>query len=109
MGVLEVEPRKIELGDLKVGETTTYNLPIKNTGDADMAGSKILLKKKGIDLLSEGNFGELAIKPGETVYVPCPVKSDEEGVLIEYIFIHSDARNVTDAGFKIVLMANFKK
>jgi len=109
MGVLEVEPRKVELGNLKIGTTTTYNLPIKNAGDADMKVSKVFLKKQDKDLLVENNLGELTIKPGETVYVACPVTSGEEGSYLEYVFIYSDARNVTEKGFKIVLIATFTK
>ena len=109
MGVLEVKPRKIALiGNLKTNSPFPFNIAITNTGDADMEVSKIVSKKRGTVFFDAAKRGKLIIKPGKTVHIETSIISEEKGRMIDYIMIHSNARNVTSKGYKVVLIGTFE-
>jgi len=69
MGVLAVNPRKIDLGKIKVNFATEFGITMENKGDAPMV----------------------------VVRLVC---------YLDYILIHSNARNVTKKGYKVVVVAS---
>lgn len=101
MGVLEVDPRKIELGEVKVGVPISGVIIVKNTGDATMELTKAVSKKYKTVYFS----GSASIPAGETFSIPLSVTAQEPGRYLDYIMIHSDARNVTKKGYKVVVTA----
>lgn len=101
MGVLEVEPRKIELGKVKVGVAVPGTISIKNVGDATMKVTKVVLKKSEVVCFD----GSVVIPAGKTHTMPFSVTVPEAGKYLDYALIHSDARNVTPKGYKVVVTA----
>ncbi len=109
MGVLEVKPRKIKLGSgLKTGTPIPVSFKIKNTGDADMKVTRIVLKKQKAVIFDRYENAAVIIKPGESRTIETNVSTDKPGRMLEYAMIHSDARNVTKKGYKVVLTATFE-
>lgn len=104
MGVVEVEPRKIDAGDLTLGQAKTVSLTIKNVGDADMLVTKVYSKKAETVHFDGQTAGPLTVKPGASVELPLELKPTEAGKYLDYVMIDSDARNVTDKGYKVVLV-----
>ncbi len=109
MGVLEVQPRKIALGDsLKAGSPLPFTISITNTGDAEMKITKIVSKKRKTLFFDSDRTGELIIKPGNTANIDTEVIYDSKGRMLDYIMIHSNARNVTSKGYKVILTGTFE-
>jgi len=108
MGVLSVDPRKIPVGTIHVGEPKSVNIFIKNTGDAPMQVNKIVGKKSGLIFFDATNKGPLLLKPGQNVPMPITVTASTPGNYVEYIIIESNARNVTADGYKVVIVGEAK-
>ena len=102
MGVLEVDPRKIALGEVKVGVAASGMITVKNTGDAPMKITKAVLKKAKTVCFE----GSVSIPAGKTHTISFSVTAPKTGRHIDYVLIHSDARNVTKKGYKVVVIAN---
>ena len=109
MGVLEVKPRKISLGGgFKTGSVIPVSFEIANTGDFDMEVTRIVLKKKKTILFDAAHSGVIIIKPGKKEKIETTITSDTSGRMLDYAMIHSDARNVTKKGYKVVVVATFE-
>ena len=108
MGVLEVEPRKVTAGEMVAGKPVPLEISIKNIGDADMVVKKVSLQKATSVFIDEVKTGLMTIKPGEAKSVSITVTANSPGNFIEYVLIQSDARNVTDAGYKVVVVGTAK-
>jgi hypothetical protein len=104
MGVLEVDPRKIDAGSLSVGKTTTVPLVIKNTGDADMQITKVYSKKHATVYFEAVAGGPMVIRPGQTETISLELTPNKTGRYLDYVMIDSDGRNVTDKGYKVVVV-----
>jgi hypothetical protein len=83
-------------------------LTIQNTGDAEMRVTRIVGRKSGVVFLDAADKGPLLLKPGQRVLVPVTLTADAAGNYVEYIIFHSDARNVTRDGYKVVLVGEAK-
>jgi hypothetical protein len=105
MGVLEVKPRKVSAGDIKLETPAPLEITVKNTGDAAMAITKIVSKKHGTVYFDAGTKGKIIIRPGETRTIPIIIIAEKQGRYLDYVMIHSDARNVTNKGYKVVVVA----
>ncbi len=105
MGVLEVQPRKVTVGDAKVGETTAAVIPVKNTGDATMHILKVESSKTNTVFFDSEKSEKIAIDPGQTKDVSITVTPAKAGRYMDYVMIYSDARNVTEKGYKVVVSA----
>lgn len=108
MGVLEVDPRKVSAGEININESVKIVLMVKNTGDAAMSITKAESKKQGTIFFDGAKSGNMIIPPGESREIPCEIVGKETGRYLDYIMIHSDARNVTDQGYKVVVVATVK-
>ena len=101
MGAVEVEPRKIEIGEIRVGVPAPGVIIVKNIGDAPTRLTKAVSKKYGTVFLKE----EVTVPPGETYRIPFVITASKLGRFLDYILIHADARNVTNKGYKVVITA----
>lgn len=109
MGVLEVKPRKITLaGNLKTNVPVPFTIAITNVGDADMEVTRIVSKKKKTVFFDSAKEGKFVISPGKTADFKTEVVSDKKGRMLDYIMIHSNARNVTSKGYKVILIGTFE-
>jgi hypothetical protein len=108
MGVLEVDPRKIDAGTLSVGQTTTVPLVIKNAGDADMQVTKVYSKKHAVVYFNAADGGPMVIRPGQAAPISLDLTPNKTGRYLDYVMIDSDARNVTDKGYKVVVVGIVK-
>lgn len=48
--------------------------------------------------------GELIIAPGAAKSLPLTVEARQKGRFMDYIMIHADGRNVTEVGYKVVVV-----
>lgn len=105
MGVLEAAPRKVVLGDVTLGTATDGEIVIKNTGDADMKITKVVSKK-----FKHVYFdGEVTIAPEGSHSFPIQVSAEKTGRYLDFVMIHSNARNVTKKGYKVIVTAAVKE
>jgi len=109
MGVLDVAPRKVEAGNMVVGKAVGLTISVKNTGDAPMRVDKIEAQKSGTIFLDAAKGGPMTLKPGEEKSLPVSVTATAPGNFVEYVMIFSDARNVTDKGYKVVVVGTAKQ
>lgn len=108
MGVLDVTPRKIAAGDMAVGKPVTLSFSITNTGDAPMKVEKVLGQKSGAVFFDAAKDGHMTLAPGQERNVSITVTAPAPGSYVEYVLVHSDARNVTDKGYKVVIVGTAK-
>lgn len=103
MGVLNVEPRKIELGEVAVGVAKPGTITVSNEGDATVTVNRMVSKKYKTVYFN----GSLSIPAGKTQTIPFSVTAPEAGRFLDYVMIYSpDARNVTPEGYKVVIAAD---
>ncbi|MBN1848478.1 MAG: DUF1573 domain-containing protein [Deltaproteobacteria bacterium] len=105
MGVLDVDPRKVSAGEIKINEPVKLLIMAKNTGDADLEITKVESKKSGMVFFDGATSGNMIIRPGEIREIPFEIVGKEAGRLLDYIMIYSNARNVTEQGYKVVVIA----
>ena len=109
MGVLKVQPRKIALGNqLKIGTPISFDIPLANTGDKVMEVTKVVSRKRKTVFFDEKNQGKIIIKPGEIHTIKTSVISTKKGRMLDYLMVHSNARNVTPKGYKVILIGTFE-
>jgi predicted component of type VI protein secretion system len=106
MGVLEVKPRKVSAGDIKLGTPAPLQINVENTGDADMAITKIVSKKHGTVYFDAVAKSKIILRPGEVRAIPIEIIVEKQGRYLDYVMVHSDARNVTTKGYKVVVVAS---
>jgi len=104
MGVLEVKPRKVSAGEIRVERPARIVIPIKNKGDADMVVTRVVSKKHDTVYFDAATGGKMSIRPGETLTVPIEIVAAKPGRYLDYIMIHADVRNVTAKGYKVVVV-----
>ena len=108
MGVLDVEPRKVEAGDMAVGKPVRLEFLLKNTGDAPLRVDKVAAQKSGAVFFDASRDGALTLGPGEERRIAATVTASAPGSFIEYAMVFSDARNVTEKGYKVVIVGAAK-
>lgn len=108
MGVLEVDPRKVEAGDMTLGKAVSLTIRIQNSGDAAMKVEKVTAQKSGAVFFDAAKSGTMTLKPGEEKTVAVSVTAVAPGNFVEYVMVFSDARNVTDKGYKVVVVGTAK-
>lgn len=99
MGVLRMEPRKTEVGELALNKENEVRIILENDGDARLTVTRIVSLKSEIEYYS----GQIEIAPGESQTVAFAVRPQEPGRYLERIVIHSDARNDTGNGYSGLL------
>lgn len=100
MGVMEVEPRKVDLGGLAAGKANHVTLTVTNAGDASMNVSAVKSQKSGETYWT----GNLTVAPGESSPIGFSVTPTKAGPFLDVVMIHSDARNDIGKGYKTVLV-----
>jgi hypothetical protein len=103
MGVIGVEPRKTEVGELKTGTGNEVRIVIVNEGDAPFTLSRIVSTKYETEYFAAGESGGIKIVPGEKYTMRLTVKPAEPGRFLDTILIYSDARNDIGNGYKALL------
>ncbi len=103
MGVLEMEPRKAQVGVLNLGKENEVLIVIKNTGDAPLAISRIVSTKFNTAYFDADKQGELVIAAGSQRIVNFRIKPVQTGRFLDTIMIHSNARNDIGKGYKGLL------
>jgi hypothetical protein len=104
MGVLEASPRKVEAGEMVPGKPVRLELSLKNTGNADMTVTSVMSRNTGMVYYDGATNGPMRIKPGTGRNVSITETAPAPGDFLDLILVYSDARNVTDQGFKVVVM-----
>ncbi len=104
MGVLEVSPRKLEAGSMSLDKPVELEIDIRNSGDAPLSVLKVLSQKSGKQYFPEGADGKMIINPGQGAKVKISLLATQKGRFMDFIMIHADARNVTDMGYKVVVV-----
>jgi hypothetical protein len=103
MGVIEMEPRKTEVGVLTVDKENEVGIVIKNPGDAALAVSRIVSTKFSTVYFDAEKTGELIIAGGGRRTLNLIVKPVQTGRFLDTIIIYSDARNDMGKGYKGLL------
>lgn len=104
MGVLEVNPRKLDAGKMTLNEPVRLELALRNIGDADLRIQTIISQKQEKQHFDAARDGELIIAPGASKSVPLVMEARQKGRFMDYIMVHADARNVTEVGYKVVVV-----
>lgn len=108
MGVLKVDKRKIIIEPARALETQAIEIPIRNTGDADLVVTKVISKKRGTLYYDQKKDGRFIIEAGKTRTLPLSITLPEKGRYMDSVMIHSNARNVTSKGYKLIFKADVK-
>ena len=104
MGVLRMEPRKTEVGDLAVNEKKEIQVVLENEGDAPLIVSRIVSQKTETEYYT----GSIEIAPGQSHTVTLVVQPETPGRYLERIVIYSDARNDIGKGYTGLLSGTLK-
>jgi len=104
MAVMEAEPRKVTAGEMVPGMPVNVRFSLKNTGSADMSITRIESKNTGAVYYDAATNGPMKIKPGANRNVCFAVTAPAPGDFMDLISVYSDARNVTNHGYKVVVM-----
>lgn len=109
MGVVEVKPRKLIVGDMPLGRVTTKDLKIVNSGDAAMSLTKVVSKKfKTVYFDAEKAGAPLEVKAGGEAVIKMELKPKKAGRYLDFVMIHGEARNITKKGYKVVVVGQGK-
>jgi hypothetical protein len=104
MGVMEVEPRKVNVGELAAGKMNTVPLKVTNTGDAAMKVTAVKSQKFGKTYWQ----GEKTVPAGQSATLDLSVAPGGQGRFLDIVMIFSDARNDIGKGYKTVLLGTAK-
>ncbi|GAU09508.1 hypothetical protein DPF_2235 [Desulfoplanes formicivorans] len=104
MGVIEVSPRKVDVGELTPDRQNQVQIMIKNTGDAPLTVTSITSMK----FKSTYFTGELVIPAGRSLPVTFGVRPVRSGRFLDILLVYSDARNDIGKGYKVVLSGTAK-
>ena len=108
MGVIEMEPRKTDVGDLAVNEENEVQIVIANTGDAPFTISRIASSKFDREYFNAGDSKGIELAAGEKRTIKLVVTPSEPGRFLDTILIYSDARNDIGKGYKGLLSGTAK-
>lgn len=103
MGVMEVEPRKVQVGTLASG-ANTVPLAVTNAGDAPMKVTSVKSQKFGKTYWE----GELTVAAGQSATIDLNITPEATGRYLDMVMVHSDARNDIGKGYKVVLIGSAK-
>lgn len=104
MGVMEVEPRKVDVGALAANKPGRVPLTVTNAGDAPMKVSAVKSQKFRKTYWE----GELTVAAGQSATIDLEITPAETGRYLDMVMVHSDARNDIGKGYKVVLIGSAK-
>ena len=99
MGVIRMEPRKTEVGELDANRENEVQILVENDGDAACTISSIVSQKSEIEYFKAEEGRGIEIAPGQNATIKLLVKPEEPGRYLERILIYSDARNDIGKGY----------
>ena len=108
MGVIRMEPRKTEVGELEVDRANEVRVVIENDGDAPFTISRIVSQKSEEEYFKTEEGQGIEIAPGQNATIKFSVKPEEPGKYLERILIYSDARNDVGKGYTGLLSGTAK-
>lgn len=100
MGVMEVNPRKVDLGALAAGKANAVALTVHNAGDAPMRVTSLKSQKFKKTYWQ----GELTVPAGQSATIDFSLDGLAPGRYLDMVMVHSDARNDIGKGYKAVLI-----
>ena len=103
MGVVELSPRKTDVGTLKLNHVNSVPILIKNTGDAVLTVTRIVSRKFDTVYFDGQKSGNLVIAAGQEHHQYLQVQPDTPGRFMDIIMIFSDSRNDIGDGYKGIL------
>jgi hypothetical protein len=108
MGVIEMVPRKTEIGTLALNKENSVSVVLKNTGDAPLTVTKISSQKFNTVYFDGEKKGPMTIPAGQTQTVKVTIVPAKAGRFLDSILIFSDARNDIGNGYKGILAGEVK-
>lgn len=103
MGVMELVPRKTEVGEMQVNREYKAPIVLKNAGDAPLTLTKITSQKFGTVYFDGSRAGNIVIEAGKEHTLTLTLKPTETGRYLDSLLIFSDARNDVGRGYKGIL------
>lgn len=103
MGVIEMVPRKIEVGELTLNKGNTVQIVLKNTGNAALTLSRVASQKFNQVYFDGDQEGPIVIPAGQQRTVKITITPLKAGRFLDSILIFSDARNDIGNGYKGIL------
>ena len=108
MGVIELAPRKTDVGELQLKKDNKVRIILKNTGDAPLTVSRIVSQKFKTVYFDSESSGGIIIKVGEESLFNLNIRPDAPGRFLDSLLIYSDARNDIGKGYKGILIGSVK-
>ena len=108
MGVIRMEPRKTDVGELEANRENEVRVIIENDGDAPFTISRIVSQKSDEEYFKADEGKGVEIAPGQNAVVKFSVRPEEPGAYLERILIYSDARNDVGKGYAGLLSGTAK-
>ena len=108
MGVIEMAPRKTEVGELVLNKDNTIQIVLKNTGNAPLTMSQIASQKFNKVYYDGEKEGPIVIPAGQQRTVKIIIVPPKAGRFLDSILIFSDARNDIGNGYKGILAGEVK-
>jgi hypothetical protein len=108
MGIIELTPRKTEVGELVLKKDNTVQIVLKNTGDAALTISRVASQKFDKVYFDGNREGPIPIPAGEQRTVKITIAPTKAGRFLDSILIFSDARNDIGNGYKGILAGEVK-
>lgn len=108
MGVIRMEPRKTDVGELKANQGNEVQVLIENDGDAPFTLTRIVSQKSDEEYFKAEEGKGIEIPPGQNATVKFFVKPKEPGRYLERILLYSDARNDIGKGYTGLLSGTVK-
>jgi hypothetical protein len=93
-------PRRINLGNVKVGEVKKYKIAVTNPGDLPLKVSAVKIKA-GATVTVAAESLPVTVAAGKNMDLEFSVTAVKQGEIDERIMIESDASNVSKTGFAI--------
>ncbi|WP_272699491.1 DUF1573 domain-containing protein [Desulfovibrio sp. Fe33] len=104
MGVMEIDPRKVDLGTLAADRPNKVSLKVANAGDAPMKVTAVKSQKFGKTYW----VGELTVPAGQSADIAVTLEGLKAGRFLDMVMVYSDARNDIGKGYKAVLIGAVK-
>ncbi len=108
MGVIEMEPRKTQVGDLALNSENSARIVLKNTGDASLTVTRIYSQKFDVEYYNAKKSGSIKIPAGGEYRAELVLTPESPGRFLDTILIFSDARNDIGNGYKGLLSGTVK-
>jgi hypothetical protein len=108
MGVMELVPRKTEVGELQLNQPNKTTIVLKNAGDAPLTLTRIASQKFGTVYFDGGQSGNIVIEAGKEHPLTLTLTPTEAGRYLDSLLIFSDARNDIGKGYKGILSGTVK-